>query len=765
MNGLLALLISSSLLTTTAEPLDSAGIISMPLHEVSVSAIKQAPLLDSEPIASTTISESTLERMNITTFQDISTYVPNFYMPEYGSRITSSMYIRGLGARIDQPAMGMNIDNIPVLNKNDYDVDLFDIERIEVLRGPQSTLFGRNAMGGVINVYTISPMRYQGLRLLEEWSSFDTWRTAMGLYHKFHPTFGIGLDLHAYNTKGQHTNLNTATLHPQQSRKADQAEQYNAKLKLAWQPRQSLEINNVVSFTYNKQGGYPYEYVKTGEINYNDTCYYNRTSVSEGLTIQYRGNGYTISSITGLRYMNDDMQLDNDFTPKSYFTLNQRNKELSLTQDFVVSGQKGKYGWLGGLFGFVKHTRMNAPVEMLKDGINELILDNITAAMKNAGMPLDKMPPHMQPTWNSDRFPLSSNFTLPNWGLAIYHESSYTTGAWDIAAALRLDYEHAAMFYNTDVNTGMSVMGIPIVADIHNRGHLKQSFLELLPKLTVSYTLPMPSKSTVYASIAKGYKAGGYNTQMFSNILQQDLILELMKQASGYMPPHVQMPDFGEPSDVEAVTSYKPEHSWNYEVGAHISCMDGKIHTDLDVFYMDIRNQQLTVFPDGKTTGRMMTNAGRSRSFGAELAITALPSDRWTAHASYGYTNAKFLSYIDGPNNYKGKTVPYAPAHTMYAAVEYNQPLPMWWFNGISFEINTRGVGPIYWDEANEHRQNFYALVGASVRLNLSKVSVDFWGRNILNKDYNTFYFKSMGNSFLQRGDRRTFGVTLRYIM
>ena len=170
MNGLLALLISSSLLTTTAEPLDSAGIISMPLHEVSVSAIKQAPLLDSEPIASTTISESTLERMNITTFQDISTFVPNFYMPEYGSRITSSMYIRGLGARIDQPAMGMNIDNIPVLNKNDYDVDLFDIERIEVLRGPQSTLFGRNAMGGgtvlTLILLLVEPFSRRGLNFI-----------------------------------------------------------------------------------------------------------------------------------------------------------------------------------------------------------------------------------------------------------------------------------------------------------------------------------------------------------------------------------------------------------------------------------------------------------------------------------------------------------------------------------------------------------------------------------------------------------------------
>ena len=292
MTGLITTLLPTALSIAPSQPIDSA-YATMPLREISVTAIKQAPKLDSEPVAATTIPESTLERLNINTFQDVSTFIPNFYMPDYGSRITSSIYVRGLGARIDQPAMGLNIDNIPVLNKNDYDVDLFDIERIEVLRGPQSAIYGRNTMGGVINVYTISPLRYQGLRLLEEWSSFSTWRTAMGLYHMFHPTFGIGVDLHAFSTNGQHTNLNTATLYPQQSRKADQAEQYNAKVKLAWQPRQNLEIDNVVSSTYNRQGGYPYESVASGEINYNDTCYYNRTSVSEGLTVQYRGKGFT----------------------------------------------------------------------------------------------------------------------------------------------------------------------------------------------------------------------------------------------------------------------------------------------------------------------------------------------------------------------------------------------------------------------------------------------------------------------------------------
>ncbi len=70
--------------------------------------------------------------------------------------------------------MGLNIDNVPVLNKDNYDTELADAERIEVLRGPQSTLYGRNTMGGVINVYTLSPLAYEGIRLSAEYGSGDS---------------------------------------------------------------------------------------------------------------------------------------------------------------------------------------------------------------------------------------------------------------------------------------------------------------------------------------------------------------------------------------------------------------------------------------------------------------------------------------------------------------------------------------------------------------------------------------------------------------
>lgn len=128
------------------------------VDKVQVTAIKQGMVLRSQPVAATIVGSRAIERERIGALKHLSQQVPNFFAPDYGSRMTSSIYVRGLGARIDQPVMGLNIDNVPVLNKDNYDTELADAERIEVLRGPQSTLYGRNTMGGVINVYTLSPL-------------------------------------------------------------------------------------------------------------------------------------------------------------------------------------------------------------------------------------------------------------------------------------------------------------------------------------------------------------------------------------------------------------------------------------------------------------------------------------------------------------------------------------------------------------------------------------------------------------------------------
>ena len=123
------------------------------LRPLEVLGVKQDPAGASVE-AVTRISGAEARILGIDAPKNVSLIAPNFFMPEYGSRMTSSIYVRGLGARIDQPVVGLSVDNIPYLNKDNYDFDIADIESIEVLRGAQSVLNGRNTMGGQITKRT-----------------------------------------------------------------------------------------------------------------------------------------------------------------------------------------------------------------------------------------------------------------------------------------------------------------------------------------------------------------------------------------------------------------------------------------------------------------------------------------------------------------------------------------------------------------------------------------------------------------------------------
>lgn len=712
--------------------------------EVSVTAIKQGLDLRLQPVSSTVVGRGEAERLGIASMKDVSEIAPNFYIPAYGTRMTSSIYVRGLGARIDQPVVGLNVDNVPFLNKDSYDFDLFDIERIEVIRGPQSTLYGRNTMGGQINIYTLSPLYFSGSRVMAAAASGP--QLKMGISH-----YGNLSDKLAMSISGYFNYLDGFFTNSYTGYKADKEKSGSLRWRTEWLPSKAVKVSNVASLSLSRQGGYPYEWADTREVAYNDTCYYRRNSFSDGLTVRYNGGAWTLSSITSLQYIDDEMGLDQDFRPVDYFTLVQNRHEWTVTQDFILRGRSGaKYEWLGGIFGFSRHTSMNAPVTFKSDGIANLIVGH-----------RNEFNPYYPVVWDDDTFVLGSDFSSPVFGFAAYHQSTLRLGEFTLSGALRLDYEHVALRYRSTANTSYTILdasnptGNPTVfdrraVDIDDRGRLSQHFLELLPKATLSWRLPMESVSEIYASVGKGYKSGGYNTQMFSDVLQQR-IMGMMGMAEKY--------------DVDDIVTYRPEKSWNYEVGAHITCAEGMVGTDLAAFFIDIRNQQLTMFPEGTTTGRITTNAGRSRSMGVEATIRYNPSSSWLISTSYGFTDARFRDFWDGRTNYRGNKVPYAPSNTFFGSVTYRLPFPgSPIVDMMTVNVNCRGIGPVYWNESNSYRQTFYALLGASVSFRRSWWSLDLWAENLTSTNYDVFSFVSVSQTFFQRGRPRQIGATLRLL-
>lgn len=712
------------------------------LGEVSVTAIKGGDHPNADE-AVTYIGKKAVETYDLVNLREASALAPNFYIPAYGSRMTSSIYVRGLGTRIDQPVVGLNIDNIPIINKDNFDFDLTDIDRIEILRGPQNILYGRNTMGGLVNIYTISPLNFEGVRAKVSYGSRYTRHLSAGVYRKLSSKLGMSLSGELSGTNGFfHNEYNHC--------KTGKERLGNIRWKTSFRPTAKVVVENTAMLTRARQDGYPYMNAATEKIAYNDTCYYNRLSFIDGLTVKHSFKGITFSSIMSVQYLDDDMVLDQDFTPEDYFTLQQKRKEWAVTGDFVARGpQTGKYSWLTGVFGFYRHTNMEAPVTFKETGIDRLIIANRN--MANPYYPIG---------WDDPTFTLGSDFTMPSGGLSVYHESSLRLGNFTAILGLRFDWERTDLDFRSFCNTAYTVYDntdptvSPLPAyrhepvNIDETGHLSHDYTQLLPKISVSYNLP-DRIGNIFVSATKGYKAGGYNTQMFSDFLQQRIMKEM-----GMMQQY----------DVDQTVSYRPETDWNFEVGAHLGLFDRSLAIDLSGFWINVEDQQVTMFPEGSITGRIMTNAGRARSRGVELSATYDAPGGWFVKGAYGFTDARFIEFDNGRADYSGKRVPYAPSNTLFLGTGYSRKLTGF-IDGFSAEINTRGTGDIWWDEANTVRQPFYMLLNASVAVTHDNFRFGLWADNITATQYATFYFVSIGNAFLQKGNGFSIGATLNWQM
>ncbi|MCD7968960.1 MAG: TonB-dependent receptor [Alistipes sp.] len=743
MNPILHFLIAALPAVTAGTDADSVSSHHS-LAPIEVTAtIKQQGILFDQPLAGNSFNMTRMESGGITTQKDFSLATPNLYMPDYGSRMTSTIYVRGIGARMEQPSMGLYLDNVPILNKNNYEFDFYDIRRTDILRGPQCTLYGRNSIGGVINIFTLSPLDFQGVRVYAGYGNGNTADVRASVYRRETEHFGWSLAVGHHSSDGFFTNVYDGS-------HADKILSEGIRNRLQWKLSERLFIDNTLSFNYVKQNGFAYAYIDpetgtVGEVNHNDPCKYDRTGIINGTTVRYDGARFRFQSVTSYQYMNDRMTMDQDFLPISMFTLVQAQKEHAVTQELLFRSidDNRKWQWLAGAFGFYKHNRMDAPVTFKKDGIDELIVANTNKYM-------DPFYPGAVMSVQEEEFVISSEFKLPTYGFAAFHQSSVDLGRWRLTAGVRFDYEHVGLssdnssrfhYHYPPVGDGYNLL----TSEMNTRESL--SYLEILPKFSAMYHF---THGNLYATVTRGYKAGGVNTQIFSEVLQSRMRNDLIR-------------DLGQrPNEQHIDITYEPESNWNYEAGAHLNLWENRLQMVVAGFYIDSRNQQITVFPPGQSTGRMMSNAGKSRSYGAEITA-GYNHNGLRVDLSYGFTDARFVEYHDNHTDHKGNKVPYAPRNTVYAAGEYGIATGTGFPDRIFLRLDWRGAGKMYWNEANTMSQGFYGLIGAGLGFKAGNYYLDLWGRNLTGKKYNTFYFTSIGNSFVQKAKPRQYGATLRF--
>jgi outer membrane receptor protein involved in Fe transport len=217
--------------------------------------------------------------------------------------------------------------------------------------------------------------------------------------------------------------------------------------------------------------------------------------------------------------------------------------------------------------------------------------------------------------------------------------------------------------------------------------------------------------------------------------------------------------------DIQKSTSFKPEYSWNYEVGWRMSLLERKINFGLAMFLLDISDQQIVEFaPNGQ--GRMIKNAGESQSRGIEFEADIHPFNCFGIGLSYGYVESKFIEYkeqIDETSfvNYSGKYVPFVPKQTASLTAVYTVELKNSLIDRILISGKYSGAGKIYWTEANDVSQKFYSLLNGKITLEKGDFSLCLWGENLSDSKYATFYFKTFGKSFGQSGKPLHFGIDL----
>ncbi|RBQ06217.1 TonB-dependent receptor [Pedobacter miscanthi] len=677
------------------------------LDEITVSAQKTEENVQNIPAAVTAFSASKISDYRIQNTRDLATLVPNLYSsnPGDGRNVTS---IRGIGTTSYDPAIATYIDGVNQFGLDTYISSLFDVERIEILRGPQGTLYGRNAMGGVINIITKQPTNlttgFAGIDL----GNYGQQRYSLGIRTaliKNKLFFGVaGL----YNTQnGFYTNTFNNT-------KFDKLHGFlgNYYLKFLATSKFALTLNvkhneNRNNGTFPLTGSVDEALTNPFHLNQNSTTEMVDNLFNASLSANYSGDDFNFTSQTAYQsnYRYYKQPIDGDFSPADIVSIVNNygkdwNKVKVYTQEFKFSSPASgtsKFKWVAGLYGFYQKNPVKQGSYFGADGAVYGAEPNTTAVNINSGKSA---------------------------GFAAFGQLSYqVTEKLTATAGLRYDYEHKKLLASGEYL-------IPTMDPIVTQGDTlaKANFNAISPKLSLTYALS--HNNNVYATYSRGYRAGGI-TQLASDPTTKPL------------------------------DTYKPEYSNNFEIGTKNTFFDQRLTANIAAFYVNITDAQIPVLilPEALTTTR---NAGKLASKGVELELSARPVKGLSVDYNFGYTDARYKSLNVSKG---GETVDladnkqiYTPETTSMLALQYSYEVD----KASKLNAIARGewlfTGNQFYDLSNQIQQKGYSVYNAKIGFSAKKYDLFFWGRNLANKTY-VDYAYDFGAAHL--GNPKTYGISL----
>lgn len=440
--------------------------------EVIIVAFKGNENLSVQPISANLLSDKSLKDYNIQTIKDITAFVPNFFMPDYGSKLTSPVYIRGIGSRINSPSVGLYVDGVPYFDRSSFDFNINGIDRIEVLRGPQGTIFGRNTMGGIINVYTKSPFRHKESNIGASVGNYENYKIEASHVGNINETFGYSFSGNYLHNGGYFDNEYS-------NRKADKMDALSGRIRLGWQITSQLVAYLTSALEYSDQDGYPYGIYNATDntvnaVNYNEQAFYRRNMSNNGFTLEYKTPYFHLGSQTSFQYFDGKQGIDQDFTPSDNYYVVFNHRQRMYSQEFnIKSVIDNRYKWQFGAFGFYQdYSQTNDVDTRIPDKEKESITD----------------------------------VTNPTMGWAVYHQSTIDRlfdERLSLVMGVRYDWEKTKMENNTIVlSDGNTTVNNPISG--------KNIYNQFTPKVSLQYAFQ--NESMFYYSVTRGYKSGGFNT-------------------------------------------------------------------------------------------------------------------------------------------------------------------------------------------------------------------------------------------------------------
>ena len=693
--------VAALVLVSVASPVLAQTPPSITLPTVIVTAQKEPAEVKTVPASVTAVTEETLTDADARIVSDTAPYSPNTWFTEFTARKLSNARMRGIGASPANPGITTYVDGVPMMNANASSLEFLDVGQVEFVRGPQSPLFGRNTLGGLINVTSAKPG-------LDKWSgsvvapfgNFSSAEVRGSVSGPIGSKAALGFGIGRQRRDGYTTNGVTGN-------DVDYREGTFAKVQLLVKPTQNWEARVVVASERDRDGDYaladldavrstPFQVMRDYE------GFTDRDVTTTAITLRGDGERLSFTSSTGFVTWQTEDSTDLDYTPLPLATRDNAEEANQFTQELRVASPA------------------NAPVQ-LSDAIQLRWQTGVAFFTQNYDqLAVNTIAPFvLSPFINVPVAQTSPEAALDDFGVGVFGQGTLVfNDKVDLTVGARFDHESKDAALNTYFSP-------PIAPP--NPVNAEQSFSDVSPQAAFAYRF-QPDRMA-YASVSRGFKAGGFN-----------------------------------PAALPGSEAYGEEHALHVEGGVKTAFAGGRASLTAAVFYIDWDDMQLNV-PNPFVPGQFyISNVGSATSNGVELELAARPHADVQLFGSFGYTNATFADGSTSSGaDVSGNTIPNTPDYTAAIGTQLTHPITTTW--SVFGRAEAVFYGALQYDESNTEGQEAYSLANFRGGVRGRWVMIEAWVRNAFDTQYVPVAFPYQGfapSGFVgEPGRPRTFGVNL----